>query len=880
MNKKFSKSIGVSMALATSMSLTPTTTFAEPVANDNLLRIWYDKPAADWQTEALALGNGYMGGLVFGGIKTDKIHINEKTVWNGGPTENSNYNYGNTNPTDTEEELQAVKDDLDAIRKKLDDKSEFVFGFDGDSYQASGTDTKGEAMDWLNKLMGDLTGYDAPQDYANLYISNEALDESKATNYVRDLDMRTALATVSYDYEDVHYTREYFNSYPDNVLVVRLTADQKGKITFETKLEDCTEGNDYANTVDGNTITMKSTLSSNGLKVEAQLKVIPEGGEMTAGEASLNVKGADAVTLIFACGTDYKMEMPTFRGEDPHDAITQRVNHAAEKGYDALKKDHVDDYSQLFSRMELGFNEEIPQIPTDELIQKYRNMEENNGGEVPTEAEQRALEVICYQFGRYLTIAGSRENALPTNLQGVWGEEDFEWGGDYHFNINVQMNYWPTMASNLGECLLPYNDYLEELREAGRESAASAFGIKSNGEEENGWIVGCFSTPYMFSTMGQKNNAAGWNPIGSAWALLNSYEYYLYTGDKAFLEELYPSMKEVASFWNEALYWSDYQQRYVSAPSYSPENGPIVNGASYDQQFIWQHFENTIQAAETLGVDEELVKEWKDKQSKLEPVMVGADGQVKEWYEETHIGKAQAGDLPEVDIPQWRQSLGAESDGEQPPHRHLSQLMALYPCNIISKDNAEFMDAAIVTLNERGLDATGWSKAHKLNLWARTGHAEEAFQLVQSAIGGGNSGFLTNLFSSHGGGENYKEYPIFQIDGNFGYTAGVNEMLLQSQLGYVQFLPTLPEQWKTGFVNGIVARGNFVIDMKWTDGVADSFTVTSRNGGEFIGEYANLSQYVVVDSKGNEVAAEKLSDDKISFQTEKDETYTITKSAK
>ncbi|WP_242828400.1 glycosyl hydrolase family 95 catalytic domain-containing protein [Mediterraneibacter gnavus] len=527
--------------------------------------------------------------------------------------------------------------------------------------------------------------------------------------------------------------------------------------------------------------------------------------------------------------------------------------------------------------MELGFNEEIPQIPTDELIQKYRNMVENNGGEVPTEAEQRALEVICYQFGRYLTIAGSREGGLPTNLQGVWGEGSFMWYGDYHFNINVQMNYWPTMASNLGECLIPYNDYLKVLAQAGRGAAASAFGIKSEPGEENGWLVGCFSTPYMFASMGQKNNAAGWNPIGSAWALLNSYEYYLYTGDISYLQELYPSMREVANFWNEALYWSEYQQRYVSAPSYSPENGPIVNGASYDQQFIWQHFENTIQAAETLGVDADLVTQWKDKQSKLDPVLVGEDGQVKEWFEETHIGKAQAGNLPEIDIPQWRQSLGAESAGVQPPHRHLSHLMALYPCNIINKDNPEFMDAAIVSLNERGLDATGWSKAHKLNLWARTGHAEEAFKIVQSAVGGGNSGFLTNLFSSHGAGQDYKEKPIFQIDGNFGYTAGVNEMLLQSQLGYVQFLPALPEQWNTGFVDGIVARGNFEIDMRWTDGVADSFAVTSRNGGEFIGEYPNLSQYVVVDSKGNQVATQNLTNDKVSFQTQNGETYTISK---
>lgn len=845
--------------------------------NNNLLRIWYKKPAKDWQTEALAVGNGYMGALIFGGVKKDKIHINEKTVWNGGPSKKIDYKYGNTNPADTKEELDIIRKDLNALRKKLDDKSEYVFGFDGDSYQACGTDTKGEAMDWLNKLMGDLTGYEDPQDYANLYISTDVSDEAKIENYVRDLDLRTALATVSYDYEGVHYVREYFNSYPDKVLAIRLTASEKESIGISVGLEDCTGGTELSNVVDGDTITMRNALLSNGLKTEAQVKVIPEGGSMTSDGTQICVEKADSVTLILACGTDYKMELPSFRGEDPHYAVTKCINEASEKGYEELKEAHIQDYSVLFSRMELGFDEETPQIPTDELLQKYRNMVEKNGGILPSEKEQRAMEVICYQFGRYLTIAGSREGALPTNLQGVWGEEHFEWGGDYHFNINVQMNYWPTMASNLGECLLPYQDYLDVLREAGRTAAASAFGIKSGEGEENGWLVGCFSTPYMFVTMGQKNNAAGWNPIGSAWALLNSYEYYLYTEDREFLERLYPSMKEVANFWNEALYWSEYQKRYVSAPSYSPENGPITNGASYDQQFIWQHFENTIQAAQILGVDEELILKWREKQAKLNPVLVGADGQVKEWFEETHIGKAQAGSLPEINIPQWRQSLGAESNGQQPPHRHLSHLMALYPCNIISKDAPEFMDAAIVSLNERGLDATGWSKAHKLNLWARTGHAGEAFQIIQSAVGGGNSGFLTNLFSSHGGGVNYKEYPIFQIDGNFGYTAGINEMLLQSQLGYIQFLPALPEQWKTGHVKGIVARGNFVIDMQWKEGTAESFAVTSRNGGTFTGEYKNLSEYHVTDSKGNQVTTEKQGNDKIAFSTQPGETYFINK---
>ncbi len=865
----------------------------ETVKNDNLLRMWYTQPAnidsgiynydTSWMAEPLAIGNGYMGGLVFGGITKERIHINEKTIWEGGPKGDGSYNYGNTNPTETEQDLAQIKADLEAIRRKLDDKSEYVFGFSESSYTDHGTDTQGEAMDWLNKLMGNLNGYNAPLDYAEFLMdfSKNGLTDDAAKNYVRDLDMRTALSTVSYDYDGVHYTREYFNSYPDNVLVARLEADKGGQLTFDVELGPSWWFSYYGYkgaTAEGDTITMRGVLSDNGLRTEAQLKVLNEGGQLVPNaNGTISVTGADAVTLILACGTDYEMSYPDFRsGVDPHEAVTQRVEAAAEKGYEALKRDHVADHSALFSRLELGFNEEIPQIPTDELIQKYRNMVDNNGGEIPTEGEQRALEIMCYQFGRYLTIAGSREGALPTNLQGVWGVGYFNWGGDYHFNINIQMNYWPTMASNLGECLLPYNEYLEALRVAGRQAAASAFGIKSEDGEENGWLVGCFSTPYMFASMGQDNNAAGWNPAGSAWALQNAYEYYLYTGDVDYLREnLYPSMKEVAKFWNEALWWSEAQQRYVSAPSYSPENGPIVNGASYDQQLIWQHFENTIQAAEILGVDADLVQEWRDKQSKMDPVLVGDSGQVKEWFEETTFGKAQAGDLPEIAIPRWRASLGATISGNEPPHRHISQLMALYPGTLINKDNNEYMEAAMVTLDERGLDASGWSKGHKMNLWARTGNGEKTFELVKSAVGGGNAGFLTNLFSSHGAGANYKQSPIFQIDGNFGYTAGINEMLIQSQLGYTQFLPAIPAVWNTGFVKGIVARGNFVIDMDWADGKANFFKVESRNGGTFTGEYDGLSSFMVLNSAGRRVAFTKLSEDKISFETQKGETYTI-----
>ena len=330
--------------------------------NDNLLRLWYTKPATDWQTESLAIGNGYMGALVFGGIANDRIHINEKSVWNGGPSNSSykKYNYGNTNPTETEEDLKKITDKLDYIRKKLDDKSQYVFGYDEATYGLSGTNTTGPAMNDLSYLMGDLNGYSAPVDYADIQLdfSASGLTDSAVTNYVRDLDLRTALATVNYDYDGVHYAREYFNSYPDNVLVTRLEASQNGMITFSAKLAyaDKWSFSNVSNTATGDTITMRGAIS-NGLMTEAQLKVVNEGGTILANsDGSISVTGADAVTLILACGTDYKMELPTFRGEDPHEAVSKRVVDAAKKGYEAVKKDHVADHSKLFSRMELSFN--------------------------------------------------------------------------------------------------------------------------------------------------------------------------------------------------------------------------------------------------------------------------------------------------------------------------------------------------------------------------------------------------------------------------------------------------------------------------------------------------------------------------------------------
>ena len=875
------------------------TVYNRPESNGNLLRMWYTTPAdvvltessRSWMRQTLPIGNGYMGGLIFGGVARERFHFNEKTMWNGGPgvkLNNSNqptaYSYffgnrGRKNPSNGTVSYPIRSASWwETYRQGLDSKTTTVFG---NSTQT----TAAQRQAVLNQVAGEINGFEYFMDFGDLYFDFAGISNTGVTNYVRDLDMRTAISSVDYDFDGVHYSREYLASYPDNVMAIRLTASEPGKLTFNTSFEFSGSATLAANrtfSAAGNMMSMRGKFTSNSLICQANALILNEGGTVTANaNGTLSVAGADAVTVLFASGTDYANVYPLYRGADPDGVINERLAAAAEKTYDQIKRDHLDDYCPLFSRVELDLDAECPEIPTDKLIQNYR-----------AGVYDRAAEIMTYQFGRYFTIAGSREGALPTNLQGVWGIGSFSWYGDYHFNINLQMNYWPTMSTNLAECLVPLNDFIQTLRKPGRINVLTATGlfddvladiddiedldeIDSIISQPIGWMIHCFTNAYGYSAQNQ-SNLAGWNPSGSAWIMQNIYDYYRFTGDTEYLRDyIYPTMKELADFWTKFLWWSPYQQRYVVAPSYSPENGPVAIGTTYDQSLIWQLFEETSQAAGILGVDADRVAVWKDYQSKLNPIMIGDDGQIKEWYEETSFGFAQAGSLPEAMIPDWRSLTGIGQIGTSVPHRHMSHLMGLYPGTLLNKDNDVYFDAASVSLHERGLEDTGWSKAHKINLWSRMGDGENAYAIVRSMIAGNNAGILENLFDSHGSGTNYQANPIFQIDGNYGITAGMTEMLLQSQLGYTQFLPALPQEWAKGSVKGLVARGNFVIDMDWEDGKADTFNVTSRNGGTFIAEYTDLSDFKVVDSKGSPVKINILSDDKISFNTVKGRTYTL-----
>ena len=844
----------------TSMPYMATQVHAEPAAvtqqtGNNDLKLWYTSPAditkyyQGWQEKSLPIGNGGIGGTVFGGITRERIQLNEKSLWSGGPSESrKNYNGGNLEN----------KGNNGATMNSIHEY--FANGQDNSATNLAKRNLIGASDD------NGTNGYGYYLSFGNMYIDfKNVSSNSDVKNYTRDLDLNTAIAGVNYDKGSTHYSRENFTSYPDNVIVTHITADGSEKISLDVSVEpdnnrgdavngigDSSYKRDWDTKVSNGLISINGQLKDNQMKFTSQTQVITDNaGTVKDGNGKVSVSGASEVTIITSIGTDYKDEYPSYRTGESADELTSRVkwyvDQAAAKTYEELKANHVSDYQKIFDRVDLNLGQTVSTKPTDELLSAYK-------AGTATDAERRQLEVMLFQYGRFMTIESSRETTtdengyvretLPSNLQGLWvGANNSPWHSDYHMNVNLQMNYWPTYSTNMAECAEPLIDYIDALREPGRVTAAIYAGVSSAEGEENGFMAHTQNNPFGWTCPGW-DFSWGWSPAAVPWILQNCWDYYEYTGDTSYLENnIYPMMKEEAKLYDQMLV-RGADGKLVSSPAFSPEHGPVTNGNTYEQSLIWQLYEDTIKAAEVLGKDAELVATWKANQADLKgPIEVGDSGQIKEWYTETTVN----------------------SMGDGYGHRHMSHLLGLYPGDLITEDNAEWFAAAKVSMQNRTDVSTGWGMAQRINSWARLGDGNKALQLIENLF---KNGIYANLFDYH-------EPKYFQIDGNFGYTSGVAEMLLQSNAGYINLLPAVPDAWANGSVDGLVAQGNFEVSMDWADGNVKTATILSKNGGEAVVQTKNASLATVVDSDGNVVDVTPVKENRISFVTEAGKSYTL-----
>ncbi|MEV4113316.1 glycoside hydrolase N-terminal domain-containing protein [Nonomuraea sp. NPDC049695] len=757
------------------------------------LTLWYDRPATDWETQALPIGNGPLGAMIFGGVASEQIQFNEKTLWTGGPG-SPGYDHGNWK--------SPRPDAVAEVQRQID------------------RDGRMAPDDVAAKLGQAKTGFGAYQTFGDLHLDFAGAPENP-TAYRRELSLEEAVARVGYTADGVRHTRECFAANPGNVIVGRLSADQGGKVSFT--LRHTSPRDDKTVTARGGRLTIRGRLSDNGMAFEAQVQVIAEGGTRTDDRDRITVTGADSAVFVLSAGTDYADTYPAYRGEDPHAKVTAAVDAAAAKSYDELKKAHVADYRELFDRVRLDLGGPAPAVPTDRLRQSY------TGGDSPGD---RALEALFFAYGRYLLISSSRENdVLPANLQGVWNDSTSPpWAADYHVNINLQMNYWLAEQTHLHETTRPYDRYIAALVAPGRKTAQEMYGAR-------GWVVNNETNPFGFTGV-HAYATSFWFPEAAAWTAQHLYDSYRFTGDLGYLRETaYPVIKGAAEFWLDFLHTDPRDGRLVVSPSYSPEHGDFSAGASMSQQIVREVFTNALAAAEQLGVDEAFQDEVRAALAALDPgLRIGSWGQLQEWKSD------------------W--------DSRTDTHRHVSHLYALHPGDQIAAGTPE-AEAAKVSLNARGDGGTGWSKAWKINFWARLLDGDHAHKMLTEQL---KSSTLDNLWDTH---------PPFQIDGNFGATSGIAEMLLQSRHGVVHVLPALPSAWKDGSVSGLRAHGDVTVDAAWKDGAPDTVTVRpGRTGPIRVRSPFIAGRYRVRDEQGQEVRPRR-DGDVLSWDARAGKAYTI-----
>ncbi|WP_114937068.1 glycoside hydrolase family 95 protein [Mucilaginibacter endophyticus] len=751
--------------LLITVMITGITTFTH--AQTKQLKLWYKQPAQRWE-ETIALGNGRLGMMPDGGISSEKVVLNDITMWSGSSQDANNYEAYKKLPEIRS--LLAAGKNVEA--QAIIDKS----------FVCTGKGSGGVPFGCF-QMLGDL----------NLSYQYKGVDEKdiKYENYERELSLNNALAKTTYQINGVTYKREYFTSFGDDVEVIKLSADKPGMLNLSINISRPERG---VASIEGNELDLTGQLDNGtdgkGVAYKARVKAQLTGGLLSTTPTALVIKDATEVIIYVSAGTDFKN--PQYLTK-----MDGALKAAMKKPYALEKQQHIANFQKLFNRVKIDLGtSEAEKLTTDQRLIAFRNNPDADKG----------LPVLFYQFGRYLSICSTRVGLLPPNLQGLWANEvHTPWNGDYHLDINIEMNQWPVEVSNLSELNLPLADLVKGMVPHGEKTAKAYYNA-------DGWVAHVITNPWGFTEPGE---SASWGvcKVGSGWLCDNLWQHYDFTGDKNYLKQIYPILKGAAQFYNSMLISDAKTGWLVTSPSSSPENSfylpdgthaSICVGPTIDNQIIRQLFNNVITASKVLGTDEAFSKTLAAKVKKLPPPgVVAKDGRIQEWME----------DYKET----------------EPQHRHVSHLYGLFPASQITPEATPALaEAARKTLEVRGDDGPSWSIAYKILWWARLHDGNRTYKLFKELMKptiktdinyGAGGGVYTNLLSAG---------PPFQIDGNFGATAGIAEMLIQSHAGFIDLVPSIPDAWKAyGEVKGLKARGNFTVDMKWKDGKITGYKVTS-----------------------------------------------------